>query len=623
MTSHRSVQPPLRRRLNLFLCLVYLAGLALAQPGWARWISLPPGVAAFLLAATISYGVLYLLPAAALSHLWLMLLSRRRRHQGPDRRQAALLGLVAIPATALTHLTLLADRRVSAAFGFHLNGFVWNLITTPGGLESMGMGHASVLSLGGVAGGLLLGHMLAFAYVMLRPAHPQAARRRSLAPLAAVFLALLFIGHQTTYAVCRLTAYTPVLDASTEVFLYRPVTIRTLARKMGFQAPRKPDFRLQTPGARLRYPLAPLTIHPPERPLNLVWLVAESWRADMLDPEIMPATSAFARQAQTFRQHVSGGNGTRMGLFTMFYGLYGSYWFPALEARRSPAIMDALQSQDYEISLYTSAAFSYPELDKTLFARIPSAQMHATGSGQGWQRDRANVSALLAWLEQRDPQRPFMTFMFFESPHAPYTFPPECAIHTPFLEDIDYITTDIAGQIQGIRNRYLNACRHLDTQFARVLDALRESGRLERTIVVLTGDHGEEFMERGHWGHNSAFNDDQLRVPLVLWVPGLPPREVTRLTSHVDLPATLLPLLGVENPPSAYSLGTSLRRTPHGASPWPRTGTAWGIWTPTTRRASPFNWAASGGPKSPSGTRPTRPTRRLFGWSAAKPWRSS
>ncbi|HZJ71964.1 MAG TPA: hypothetical protein VFF36_13615, partial [Planctomycetota bacterium] len=60
---------------------------------------------------------------------------------------------------------------------------------------------------------------------------------------------------------------------------------------------------------------APLERAPGSRDWNVLWLVAESLRADALDPEIMPATSAFAERATRFDRHYSSGNGTRMGLF--------------------------------------------------------------------------------------------------------------------------------------------------------------------------------------------------------------------------------------------------------------------------------------------------------------------
>ena len=151
-----------------------------------------------------------------------------------------------------------------------------------------------------------------------------------------------------------------------------------------------------------------------------------------------------------------------------------------------------------------------------------------------------------------------MTFMFFESPHAPYNFPPDSVVREDYLKNFNYATTDIKKNIVQIQNRYANACRHLDTQIERVLTCLKESSLLDSTIVIITGDHGEEFMEHGKWGHNSEFTQEQLRVPLVMRVPGRGPRQVSRMTSHLDLPATVLTQLGVTNPPSDYSLGYDL-----------------------------------------------------------------
>jgi membrane-anchored protein YejM (alkaline phosphatase superfamily) len=83
-------------------------------------------------------------------------------------------------------------------------------------------------------------------------------------------------------------------------------------------------------------------------------------------------------------------------------------------------------------------------------------------------------------------------------------------------------------------------------------------------------------MEHGRWGHNSEFVEQQVRVPLVLWVPGQAARELTGMTGHVDLTATVLPLLGVVSPAADYTLGRDLlgdsRRPFQALSDWSRIG---------------------------------------------------
>jgi membrane-anchored protein YejM (alkaline phosphatase superfamily) len=213
--------------------------------------------------------------------------------------------------------------------------------------------------------------------------------------------------------------------------------------------------------------------------------------------------------------------------------------------------------------IYTSALFSYPEFSKTLFSKLQDSQMQQLqGNGKlGWQNDRQNVTDLLNFIDKRDPSKPFFTFMFFESPHARYYFPSESVIAKPYNDDINYSTLDkktLRRDIGPIKNRYINAVHHLDSQFERVFNYLDEHHLRDNTIVILVGDHGEEFMEHGFWGHNSTFVDQQVRTPLVIWLPGQAPKVHDKLTSHMDIIPTVMPLLGVQNPVSDYALGYNL-----------------------------------------------------------------
>jgi membrane-anchored protein YejM (alkaline phosphatase superfamily) len=288
-------------------------------------------------------------------------------------------------------------------------------------------------------------------------------------------------------------------------------------------------------------------------------MVVESWRADVVDPQIMPKTHAFASRSVWFRDHYSAGNGTRMGIFAIFYGLHGPYWFAMLDAQRSPVLMDLLQADGYQMELYTSQSFTYPEFDRTIFANVPRERMHVFGEGaRSTERDRVNVNNMLDFIDRRDPNRPFMTFMFFETTHAKYDFLPANVIRRPYLEDFNYATMGPKDAPQ-IKNRYINSSNCLDGHIGRVLEHLERRKLLDSTIVVLTGDHGEEFMEKGRWGHASeCFHEEEIRTPLILHAPHLAPRQVTGMTSHADIPPTVMKLLGVTNSPEDYCLGRDL-----------------------------------------------------------------
>ena len=557
-----TIRPSRRNVLPAYFALTYLVLLWInySNMDFAAARAIGPASTFFLVNAYASYNLMYLLPALLLTWLaarpvvwrWLRL---------SDRSNMAA-EVVAVITGALTTLMFYANAKLKVLYGMYINGFVINLVTTPGGMESLGGSDASNLGFALIALAFLSGQaLLLLALKWLRtplPAEPGARRRLAL-PLALLFV-VSTTGDRVAYAYANAVGKNDMLVLTQGVPYYVSTTARTMFRKLGYKlAPQDKGVNIK---GQLHYPAQALKFSKPSKPYNIVWLVSESWRADTLNAEIMPSTAAFAAQAQDFKLHYSGGNGTRVGIFTMMTGVPGSYWQPFYEAHRSAALIDVLQQQDYQMSLYTSAKFSYPEFDQTIFSKVPREQLHEVdGPGAGWEKDRKNVGDLLEFIDKRDSNRPFFTFMFFESPHARYYFPPESVIRRPYRDDINYAALDqdnLREDIGPIKNRYLNAVHHLDSQFARVFDYLKAHGLLENTIVVVTGDHGEEFMEHGYWGHNSTFSDPQTRTPLVLWLPGKAPAVHDKLTSHLDLPATIMPLLGVSNPTADYSVGIDL-----------------------------------------------------------------
>jgi membrane-anchored protein YejM (alkaline phosphatase superfamily) len=518
--------------------------------------------AAWIVSAWLAWSAVFVLvvvlPIALLDRVLRLGVVAQRLGPWSRRARVALLTLLVLVLATL-QVFIFVDAQVFRIFGFHFNGFVWNLLTVPGGVESMGAGPWTIVGFVVVAVAALAVQAGIVVYAVRRARRSVGGRRRRWGVLAGVALVLLLGFERMTLGLADAANQRPVLAAAGAFPLLPPVRMHSFAKSIGIEAAQQGPDHLKVDALRVRYPLAPVTRDPAAPRYDIVWLVSESWRADMLDPAIMPATCAFAAQALDFRHHFSGGNGTRMGMFSMFYGLYGSYWFPFLAENRAPVLMDVLREGGWDIEAFTSARFSFPEMDETVFAGVPPERLHEGNPDlQGWENDRLNVDKLLAAIDSHPPGQPFFAFMFFESPHARYYFPPESVIAEPYLEELNYATVDLERDMPLIKNRYINACHHLDSQFARVIEHLRETGRLEHTVVVLTGDHGEEFMETGRWGHHSDFSDAQTRTPLVLWIPGQAARQVTDRTSHLDIAPTLLTLLGVPNAPVDYSLGRDL-----------------------------------------------------------------
>ncbi len=546
--------------MGRYLALTYVL-LLVNSLGLLRGMEVHAATAVlFIVAVHVSYCTMYAFVAIAPA----LVLNEALRTRAVARSRGArwaVLGL-ALVSGSVVQLGLFADGVIFDMYGFHLNGFVWNLVSTPGGIDSMGATDSTNTSIALLVVGFITVQSLLLAAALrsanLRRFCARVFRTRGVVT-ALVALVALAAGERIAYGVASFRAYRPILDAAGSVPFYTRSRMRRFCLDLGLEEVRRESVQFALGSGRLDYPRTPLVRAPDARNLNVVWLVAESWRGDTLTPELMPETTAFAERSQWFQNHYSAGNGTRMGMFGMFYGLYGPYWFKFLEANRGPVVIDTLLDAGYDIDVRTSARFTYPEFDRTLWARLPQTRMHEENPDlRGWENDREHVTALIDSIENRDTEKPFMRFMFFESAHAPYDFPKEMAVRRPFKRRLNYVTMDMDKDVEPIRNSYLNACHSLDARFGRVLTYLEESGLLDTTIVVVTGDHGEEFMEKGHWGHNSTFVDEQTRPPLVIWMPGREPRKFQTLSSHIDLPATILAALGVTTPPSEYSLGYDL-----------------------------------------------------------------
>ncbi len=538
-----------KKILTLYFAMTYFLALWLVSDSISfssafeqSWLTL-----GFMLLAFLLYGLYYLLPSILITALM-------GQFTRPNNSRPVY--ITAIITGAITTLLLYANAKIFALYGMFFNGFILNLVMSPGGIESLGGSTASDVGYALIALGFVLVQIL---ILWLAKRFYQYKTQTVLSfkwlPITA-FVATILV--HMGFALDSYTT-TQLNVVAESVPFYQTVSARSFFSSLGFKTQR--DTKLKVKG-KLNYPLNPIHFQQPAKPYNIIWLTSESLRADMLDEKIMPNSWAFAKNAARFTRNYSTGNGTRMGVYGMFTGTPGNYWFSFLESRRGASIIDVLQQQHYQMSFYTSAKFSYPEFDKSIFARVPTDQLHEIEKPKsGWESDRDNVSHLLAFIDQRNTTKPFFTFMFFESPHARYYFPSESVIAKPYRDDLNYATLSkeqLRNDIVPIKNRYINSVHHLDAQFGRIYDYLRQHQLLENTIVIMNGDHGEEFMEKSFWGHNSTFVDEQVKTPLVIYKPGMQPLVSNQMTSHMDVIPTIMPLLGVTNPSSDYATGYNL-----------------------------------------------------------------
>lgn len=104
------------------------------------------------------------------------------------------------------------------------------------------------------------------------------------------------------------------------------------------------------------------------------------------------------------------------------------------------------------------------------------------------------------------------------------------------------------ADVKRLEELYDSQIRQLDSELARLFTALRRSGLLEQTLLIITSDHGEEFMERGGVEHSYTAYQEVVRVPLLIRGPDMPAGlRVAAPVSLVDLAPTILAQTGIDS----------------------------------------------------------------------------
>ena len=148
------------------------------------------------------------------------------------------------------------------------------------------------------------------------------------------------------------------------------------------------------------------------------------------------------------------------------------------------------------------------------------------------------ADAFIGWLDAR-PRERFFSWVHFFDPHAPYEPPP------PYRDKF-------------VGDPYDGEVAFMDHELGRVIDALRAKGILDRTLVVLAGDHGESLGEHGESDHGIFIYDATMKVPLVLFAPGHLPRGLVldARVRLIDIMPTVLD--GLKMPVNPEVQGASL-----------------------------------------------------------------
>jgi arylsulfatase A-like enzyme len=209
----------------------------------------------------------------------------------------------------------------------------------------------------------------------------------------------------------------------------------------------------------------------------------------------------------------------------------------------------------------------------------PDGKLTAERSGEKFSSELFADSAI-EFLKGHDGKKPFFAYVAFTAPHDP-RMPPE-SFREPYYRSLPPLPPNFQpqlgfdnGAMRGGRDEnlaawprtettirdqlaeYYGMITHLDGQIGRVLEALRQSGRAQNTIVIFAADNGLALGSHGLVGKQSVF-EHSMRTPLIISGPGIPRgRNIPAFTYLLDLFPTLCDAAGVPAPPDLA--GESLR----------------------------------------------------------------
>ncbi len=310
----------------------------------------------------------------------------------------------------------------------------------------------------------------------------------------------------------------------------------------------------------------------PARDYNVILISIDSLRADHLGvygyaKDTSPAIDGFAARGLAFNDCSSTTSWTLPAHMSMLTGRSLLGHGVISDDRRLSADVPTLAQSFADAGYRTGAIVSAPYVNSRYgfakgFDDYDDHSVHFETNEDSYKSVTAPIvqDAAAGWLERNANGR-FFLFLHYWDVHYDYApGPPYDRMFDPDYagslsgEDFYFnpkINKDISARdLEHLLALYDGEIRLVDDYIGRLRDHVEELGIADRTVFVITADHGDEFFEHGRKGHHRTLYEEVLRVPLVISVPGLsrPGRKVDGEVSIIDIAPTLLGLAGIPKP---------------------------------------------------------------------------
>lgn len=310
----------------------------------------------------------------------------------------------------------------------------------------------------------------------------------------------------------------------------------------------------------------------PPRPRNVIFILVDTLRADHLGAwgyarPTSPNLDAFARGAVKFVADRSQAPCT----YPSVNSILTSRWPAAFLGQPDqalgipagiPSLAEILRSRGFHTVAISASA---------VVRKSPSRFNPKGGFDRGfdvfhedcvWKAAECVNQAAAAHLKRG--KKPLFLYLHYIDPHGTYHPPP------PWRHRFTSVTTDkewvrrgdpnpigdwlykgkpnpglTPADLQYLKDLYDGEIAYFDSQLAELLRTIRAAGLLDDSLVIFTADHGEEFLEHGDIKHCRNVFDTTVHVPLMLRIPGMAGKTVSRPVQSLDLVPTILDYLGV------------------------------------------------------------------------------
>ena len=329
----------------------------------------------------------------------------------------------------------------------------------------------------------------------------------------------------------------------------------------------------------------------PDRP-NVLLIGIETLRADHVGclghhRNTTPTFDKLAKEGVLFSNAIATSSWTMPTNMSVFTSLYPDVHKTTTYQEKLPEARNTLAQILKENGYITAAFVSNPTLghqygfskgfdlyDDFSVALDLGADLFGNNDRTG-QNARTTLTnevvsrAAIGWL-QKNHTKPFFMFVFYFDPHHDYIPPP------PFdtVFDPDYegsidgrgiayeprkSTRPAQRDLEHIIALYDGEILYTDGYVSKLLEKFAEYGILDETLIVLFGDHGDEFYEHGSTAHAHTLYNELIHIPLIFTLPSLIPqnKRVGAMVSQVDIMPTILDYLNIEY--DGFIQGRSLR----------------------------------------------------------------